>query len=141
MPLRDVRSIQDSRHFVFIQCPIYRGSTPIALILIKHYLRTVSRNPPPTTSLSSPLSSGVKRILRIRIHLDHLLPQLWVVIHHDLRIPCHCDKDGVDATANRGREDVGDLEANKECESNNDRRERSVRVVGWSGEDQVQIRQ
>lgn len=61
----------------------------------------------PYFSSSSILS--VNRLLNLREDLDHLLIQIWVVGDHHFRIPCHRDKDSVDATAEWRGENVADL--------------------------------
>lgn len=87
----------------------------------------------------TPLGPGLQRLLGIRVHLDHLLPQLGVLIHHDLRIPCHGHEYGIDATADRGGKDICNLKTNHESESNNNRREGPALVVGRIRKDQVQV--
>lgn len=60
---------------------------------------------------------------------------------HDLRVECCRNKNSVDTAAERGCEDVGDLQTNQECECNDNGCVLAVAVVRRRGEDQVQVGQ
>lgn len=60
---------------------------------------------------------------------NHFLIQLWVVPYHDLRIPAGSNKNGIDTTSQRGREDVRNLEADQERIGHDNGCESPVAVV------------
>lgn len=71
----------------------------------------------------------MNRLLNLREYLDHLLVQVRVVGDHDLGVPCHSDKDGINTTAEWRGEDVADLQANEKGKGADDHGEASGRVV------------
>lgn len=85
--------------------------------------------------------SVVNDLLDLGVHSAHLLVKLWVVAPHDLGIPTSSNKDCLDTARNRGGEDVGDLEANKERERHDDCCVLTVAVVRGVGEVEVQVGQ
>jgi len=93
------------------------------------------------TSSTPPISVhlGVNSLLDMRVHLDHVLVQLWVLAHHNLRIPCGGHEDGLNTTLQRCGEAVGDLETNEEGVGNHNRSEGAVAVVGRVGKDKVEV--
>jgi hypothetical protein len=82
---------------------------------------------------------GVNGLLHVRVHLDHVLVKLRVLAHHDLRIPSGSDENGLDAALQRRGEAVGDLQADEEGVRDDDGSELALRVVGWIGEDEVEV--
>ena len=48
---------------------------------------------------------SVDGLLDLRVHSNHAVVEIGVFAHKDLRVPCHCNKNGIDATAQRRRED------------------------------------
>lgn len=78
-------------------------------------------------------------LLHMRIHLNHILIQLRVLAHHDLRIPRGRDENRLNATLQRRREAVGDLQADEESVRHDDGRERAGGVVGRVSEDEVEV--
>lgn len=82
---------------------------------------------------------SVNSLLHVRVNLDHVLVQLRVLAHHDLRIPCGSHENGLDTTLQRCGEAVGDLKTNEEGIGDDDRSESAVGVVGWVGEDEVEV--
>jgi len=73
--------------------------------------------------------------------MNHLLVQIRVLVHHDLGVPRGRHEDGVDAAAQRRREDIAYLQADEEREGHDDGRVGPVGVVRRAREDQVQVRQ
>lgn len=61
-----------------------------------------------------------------------------MITDHHFGVPGRRHKDGVDATGQRGCEDVADLQTDEECKGNNHHGVLSVRVIGWVCELQVQ---
>ena len=78
-------------------------------------------------------------LLDVRVHLDHILVQLRVLAHHDLRIPRGGHEDGLDAALQRCGEAVGDLQADEESIRDDDGGEGASLVVAWVGEDEVEV--
>lgn len=62
-----------------------------------------------------------------------------MVSYHDLGIPARGNKDGVNTTAKRGREDVPDLEANQERVGHTNGSEASIAIIWGVGLKEVQI--
>jgi hypothetical protein len=83
--------------------------------------------------------SSVNGLLDVRVHLDHVLVQLRVLAHHDLRIPRGSNENGLDTALQRRGEAVGDLQADEEGIGDDDGSELALRVVGWVCEDEVQV--
>jgi hypothetical protein len=81
----------------------------------------------------------VNGLLHVRVHLDHVLVKLRVLAHHDLRIPSGSDENGFDTALQRRGEAVGDLQADEEGVGDDDGSELALRVVGWVGEDEVEV--
>lgn len=81
------------------------------------------------------------RLLHMRIDVYHLLIQVRMLGHHNLRVPGCCDEDSVDTTADRRGEDIADLQSDEEGKRHHDRGIRSRRVVGRVRVDHVQIRE
>jgi hypothetical protein len=81
----------------------------------------------------------VNGLLDVRVHLDHVLVQLRVLAHHDLGIPRGSHENGLDAALQRCGEAVGDLQADEESVRDDDGRVSAVAVVGWAGEDEVEV--
>lgn len=77
--------------------------------------------------------------MHLGIDLDHLVIQLGVVFVHDMGSPTRGNEGGLDTTRQRSREDVGDLETDQECESDDKRRVLPLVVVCGLGEVQVQV--
>ena len=75
----------------------------------------------------------------MRVHLDHVLVQLRVLAHHNLRIPRGSHKDSLNATLQRCSEAVGDLQTDEESIGDDDGSESAVGVVGRVGEDEVEV--
>ena len=78
-------------------------------------------------------------LLHVRVDLDHVLVQLRVLAHHDLRIPGGSDKDCLDTRLQRCCEAVRDLQADEESVGDDDGGETAIAVVGWIGEDEVEV--
>lgn len=78
-------------------------------------------------------------LLYLRVYSDHLLVQFRVLRHQDLRVPGGRHEYCVDATAERCGEDVADLQSDQKGESNNHRREITIRIVSRVGEGEVEI--
>jgi hypothetical protein len=78
-------------------------------------------------------------LLNMWIHLDHILIQLRVLAHHDLRIPRGSDENRLDTALQRRGEAVGDLQTDEESVGDDDGRESAVAVIGWVGEDEVKV--
>jgi hypothetical protein len=81
----------------------------------------------------------VNGLLHVRVHLDHILVQLRVLAHHNLRIPSSSDENRLNTALQRRGEAVGDLQADEESVRDDDGGELALRVVGWVGEDEVQV--
>jgi hypothetical protein len=64
-----------------------------------------------------------------------------VFCDHYLRVECCSNENSVDTAAERGCEDIGDLQTNQECECNDNGCVLAVAVVRRRGEDQVQVGQ
>lgn len=62
-----------------------------------------------------------------------------MVSYHDLRIPARGNKDGVNTTAKRRREDVPDLETNQKRVGHNNGSEASIAIVWGVSFEEVQI--
>jgi hypothetical protein len=75
----------------------------------------------------------------MRIHFNHILIQLRVLAHHDLRIPRGSHEDRLDTALQRRGEAVGDLQADEESVRDDDGGESAVGVVAWVGEDEVEV--
>ena len=86
-------------------------------------------------------NSCMDGLLHMGVNLHHLVIQVRMVANHDLRIPCSSNKNAIDATTNRGSEDVADLQANQEGVGYDDGRVAAVGVVGGRREDHVQVGQ
>lgn len=80
------------------------------------------------------------RILNMRVYLHHLGVKLRMLAHHYRWIKSSGYEDGVDATRQRRCEDVADLESNEKGKCDDYRGKITVVVVGWFGEDQVEVR-
>ena len=48
----------------------------------------------------------MNRLLHVRVDGYHAVVEVWVLAHKNLGVPGHCDKDGIDTTAQRRGEDV-----------------------------------
>lgn len=75
----------------------------------------------------------------MRVHLNHVLVQLRVLAHHNLRIPRGSHKDSLNATLQGCSEAVGDLQTDEESIGDDDGSESAVSVVGRVGEDEVEV--
>jgi hypothetical protein len=75
----------------------------------------------------------------MRIHLNHILVQLRVLAHHNLRIPRSSHKDSLNTALQRRGEAVGDLQTDEESVRNDDGGESAVGVVARVGEDEVEV--
>jgi hypothetical protein len=64
-----------------------------------------------------------------------------VFCDHYLRVERCSNENSVDTAAERGCEDIGDLQTNQECECNDNGCVLAVAVVRRRGEDQVQVSQ
>lgn len=80
-------------------------------------------------------------LLNLGVHSAHLLVKLGVVAPHDLGIPTGSNKDRLDTARNRGGEDVGDLEADKERERHDDCCVLTVAIVRGVGEVEIEVGQ
>lgn len=80
-------------------------------------------------------------LLNMRICRHHLAVQVRVFCDHYLRVECCSNENSVDATAERGCEDIGDLQTNQECKRNDNGCVLAVAIVRRRGEDQVQVSQ
>ena len=78
-------------------------------------------------------------LLHVRVHDNHALVELRMLSYEHFRIPCHSNKEGVDAARQRGSEAVRNLQTNEEGVRDHDRSEASGRVVGWVGEVDVEV--
>lgn len=68
-------------------------------------------------------------LLNMRVSRNHLRIQIGMLRDHDLRIKGCSHKNCVNAAAEGGREDVGDLQTNEECKGHHDWRIFTVTVV------------
>lgn len=59
-----------------------------------------------TVEIAHDLFLRVNRLLDLWVHGDHSMVEIRVLPHENLGIPCHGNKDGVNATAQRSGEDV-----------------------------------
>jgi hypothetical protein len=82
---------------------------------------------------------SVNGLLDVRVHLDHVLVQLWVLAHHDLRIPRGSNENGLNTALQRRGEAIGDLQADEEGICDDDGSELALRIVGWVCEDEVEV--
>jgi len=48
----------------------------------------------------------MNRLLHVRVDGYHAVVEVWVLAHKNLGVPGHCDKDGIDTTAQWRGEDV-----------------------------------
>lgn len=80
-------------------------------------------------------------LLNMRICRHHFGVQIRVFCDHDLRVECCSNENSVDTAADRGGENIGDLQTNQECERNDNGCVLAVAVVRRRGEDQVQVSQ
>lgn len=80
-------------------------------------------------------------LLNMRICRHHLGVQVRVFCDHYLRVECCSNENSVDTAAERGCEDIGDLQTNQECKRNDNGGVFAVAVVRRRGEDQVQVGQ
>lgn len=73
-------------------------------------------HPLPQRSSPSPQmhTLSVNRLLHMGVDMDHLLVQVWMLVHHHLRVPGSSNEDGVDAAAQGSSEDVADLQSDDE---------------------------
>lgn len=115
---------------------------PLAQILLRSSFHNFSFTPrhlpvPQQSELHAQLS--VNSLLHVRVHLDHVLVQLRVLAHHDLGIPSCSDKDSLDTRLQRCCKAVGDLQADEESVGDDDWSKAAVAIVGWVGEDQVEV--
>jgi hypothetical protein len=81
----------------------------------------------------------VNSLLNMRIHLNHILVQLRVLAHHNLRIPRGSHENGLDTALQRRGEAIGDLQADEESVRDDDGGESPVGVVAGVGEDEVEV--
>ena len=75
----------------------------------------------------------------MRIHFNHILIQLRVLAHHDLRIPRGSHENGLDTALQRCSEAVGDLQTDEKSVCDDDGSESAIGVVGRVGEDEVEV--
>lgn len=109
---------------------------------LPHPIFTEGLTSQPAHTRAPPLNLlRVNSLLHMRIHLDHLVVQIRVVPDHDLGIPRHGHKDGIDAAAERRGEDVADLQADQERKGADDDREVAVGIVRGLGELEVEERE
>lgn len=78
-------------------------------------------------------------LLHLGVHAHHLVVQLGVVSPHDLGVPSHGNKDGVDTAGQGCGKDVGNLETDEESKGHNDGCEVAIAVVAGVGKEQVQV--
>jgi hypothetical protein len=81
----------------------------------------------------------VDSLLHVGVDCNHALVKIRMLPHQNLGVPCHCDKDRVDATRQRRSEDIAYLQSNQEGESDNYRRVRAIRVIRWRREEEVEV--
>lgn len=74
----------------------------------------------------------------VGIYANHLVVDVGMLPHQNFRIPSTRNKDGVDATHQGSRKDIGDLEANQEGEGYDDWCVSSILIVGRSGEGDIE---
>lgn len=68
-------------------------------------------------------------LLHLRINIYNPSVEIRMIFHHDIRIPGHSDKNGVDAAAERCHEYLADLQPDQEAECHYDWRECAALVV------------
>jgi len=78
-------------------------------------------------------------LLNMWINRHHVCIQIGVLLDHDLWVKCCGDENCVDSTRQWCREYIGNLEADQECEGDDDRRVSAVTVVGRVREDKVEV--
>jgi len=83
--------------------------------------------------------SSMNSLLHMRVHRNELSVQLWVLVDHDRGIERSRNEDGIDTAGDGRDEDLANLQADEEGESDNNRGEASIIIVGRVGEDKVQV--
>lgn len=84
-------------------------------------------------------SSVANSLLNLGVDLYHLPVEFGVVADHDLRVPTGGDEDGIDTGGDGCGEDESDLEAYKEREGDDNRREAAVPVVLGLCDEEVDV--
>ena len=80
-------------------------------------------------------------LLHMRVNGHHALVEVAMLAHQHFRIPSSGHEDGID-TAGQGRgEAMGDLQTDHESVRDDHRCEPAVAVVGWVGEEEVEVGQ
>ena len=82
---------------------------------------------------------SMNHLLYLRVHASNSIVEIWMIFHHDIRIPRHCNENRINPTPNRRHEYLTNLQANQKTECHHYRGESAAIVVPWFGELEIKI--